>query len=393
MGDTFTEVTRQSWFGRIGEAIKGVLFGLVMVAAAFVLLFWNEGRAVKTARSLSEGKAAVVSVPAEAADPANEGKLVHVTGTATTDETLSDPQLGVSAQAVKLRREAQMYQWQESKESKERKKLGGGTETTTTYSYRKVWDDSRIDSSGFKDPAGHQNPGSLPYSSQEWAAGTVRLGGFTLSPGLVGKIGGWRPLRLQGAPAGLGSALRLVDGGLYQGPDPSSPRIGDTRIAFSVVSPTLVSVVARQTGSGFEPYRTSAGRTLELCSDGSHSAQEMFQSEISANRLLTWAVRLGGWLLMAVGLGLFFRPFVVLADVLPFLGNLLGLGVGLLSALTAFILSLLTVAIAWVVYRPLLGVTLMLLAVLALAAAAVFGKRAHSTRTRGLTVPPPLPTP
>ena len=39
---------------------------------------WNEGRAVRTAESLEEGAGAVVSVPADAVDPGNEGKLVHV---------------------------------------------------------------------------------------------------------------------------------------------------------------------------------------------------------------------------------------------------------------------------------------------------------------------------
>jgi hypothetical protein len=56
VGDSFTERTRTSWFARIGKSIAAVLFGLVLLAGSSVLLFWNEGRAVQTERSLAEGR-------------------------------------------------------------------------------------------------------------------------------------------------------------------------------------------------------------------------------------------------------------------------------------------------------------------------------------------------
>jgi hypothetical protein len=56
VGDSFTERTRTSWFSRIGKSIAAVLFGLVLLAGSSVLLFWNEGRAVQTERSLAEGR-------------------------------------------------------------------------------------------------------------------------------------------------------------------------------------------------------------------------------------------------------------------------------------------------------------------------------------------------
>ncbi|WP_339136467.1 MAG: hypothetical protein WGN25_01115 [Candidatus Electrothrix sp. GW3-4] len=53
--DSYTEVTNQSWFSRIGGAIKGIIFGFILFIIAFPLLFWNEGRAVKTYKTLKEG--------------------------------------------------------------------------------------------------------------------------------------------------------------------------------------------------------------------------------------------------------------------------------------------------------------------------------------------------
>jgi hypothetical protein len=32
--DSFTEVTSQSWFSRLGNALKGIIFGLILVAVS-----------------------------------------------------------------------------------------------------------------------------------------------------------------------------------------------------------------------------------------------------------------------------------------------------------------------------------------------------------------------
>ena len=109
MADSYTEVSQKSWFGRIGESFKGILFGIVLFIGAIVLLFWNEGRAIKTLSSLEEGEKAVISIQAESVNNANEGKLVHLTGLATTEETLTDDQFSVSAKAIKLKRKVECH--------------------------------------------------------------------------------------------------------------------------------------------------------------------------------------------------------------------------------------------------------------------------------------------
>lgn len=48
--DHVTEVASTSWFRRIGQAFAGVLIGFLLIPVSVVLLFWNEGRAIKTAR-------------------------------------------------------------------------------------------------------------------------------------------------------------------------------------------------------------------------------------------------------------------------------------------------------------------------------------------------------
>lgn len=108
--DSYTVTSSTGWFGRIGGAIKGVLFGLVMIVVSFPVLFLNEGRAVKTQKTLEEGSKSVVTISPETVDANNDGKLVYVTGGAAVEGFLTDPEFNVSSQAVSLRRKVEMYQ-------------------------------------------------------------------------------------------------------------------------------------------------------------------------------------------------------------------------------------------------------------------------------------------
>ncbi len=360
--ESFTEVSSQSWFSRIGDAIKGILFGLALFAASFFVLFWNEGRAVKTAKSLKEGASNVVSVDAAKLDARNEGRLVHLTGQATTTETLSDPQFGISVNAIRLQRQVQMYQWQQKEESRKQKKLGGSEETTTTYSYAPGWSAEAIDSSKFKVVEGHVNP---PKSLNDLTpvAQVVTVGEFHLSPGLVAQIKGIEPLPVPAEkPASLAPEFQKTASGYYRGSDPGKPQIGDLQISFSVVRPQTVSIVAQQSGNGLQGYATKAGRTLEMLAAGPHSSAEMFTVAQKENSTMTWILRLVGFLVMWLGLSLLLNPLKVIADVVPFIGDIIGMGIALLTLLIALPLSLTTIAIAWIFYRPLLGIALLILA-------------------------------
>lgn len=364
-GDTFTEVTSESWFGRMGNAFKGIVVGLIILVIGFPLLFWNEGRAVATYKALQEGAGVVISVPADKADPKNEGKLVHLTGMATTEETLTDPDFGVSAQAIKLLRQAQMYQWRENKKSETVKNVGGSTTTKTTYSYEKVWSDSLIKSGDFKKP-GHGNPAQMTYPPKQFTARKVTLGAFQLSSGLIGQIGGAEELSIdasQTLPDNLWGRARWEGNTLYIGRNPQAPEIGDTRVDFQVVKPQTVSVIAKQYQGHLEPYQTSVGRSLEMLQAGVKSSEAMFQQAHAENKVLTWILRFVGALCFFIGISMILKPLSVVLDVLPFLGNVAEAGTGLVAFVLALALTLITVAIAWFYYRPLLAVILIVVAV------------------------------
>jgi len=395
MSDSVTVTSSQSWFSRIIESIKSVLVGLALFVVAFPVLFWNEGRAVQTAKSLDEGAGAVVSVPADSVDPGHEGKLVHVSGPVSTEGALTDPDLGVEAQGVKLVRQVEMYQWKEEEKSEKKKKLGGGEETVTTYTYSKNWSSDALDSSSFQEPGGHENPGSFPIQASTVVADPVEVGAFTLSAEQVGQLNEGEPLpvteaMLANVPEPLSSQVQVSGGRFYMGEDPAAPQVGDVRISFEVVKPATVSLVGVQTGQTFAPYQAQAGDTILLVDEGTHTSAEMFQSAQSANTVLTWIVRAGGFLMMFIGLLAVFKPISVFADVVPLVGTMLGAGLGVFSFLLSFALSILTIAIAWIFYRPLLGIVLLAVALAGLFWLVSLGRKKKRQRL-GVPIPPPPP--
>jgi hypothetical protein len=143
----------------------------------------------------------------------------------------------------------------------------------------------------------------------------------------------------------------------------AEPQVGDVRITFEAVKPSEVSVIAQQRGAKLEPYRTKAGTTLELVDDGVVPAADMFASAVASNNLMTWLLRFLGFLALYIGLSMLLAPLGVLADVLPFLGSIMRFGTSLIAMVIAVPTSLATIAIAWLAYRPVLGITLLVIGV------------------------------
>jgi hypothetical protein len=395
MADTFSVTTNESWFSRLFGSIKSVLVGLILFVVAFPLLWWNETRAVRTARSLSEGAGAIVSSPADSIDASKDGKLVHMNGTVTTDAPVADDELPVQAQVVKLNRKVEMYQWAEEKKSESKKKLGGGEETVTTYSYKQEWAEGRVDSAAFQHPEEHQNPEAPAFASKEFLADPVKLGAHKLSAEQIGKLNTSvdYPLEASAAetlPAELKEQLTVSGGTFYQGANAATPALGDVRISYSVVKPSAISLAAVQTGDTFTPYQAKEGDQILLVQEGTHTAAAMFQKAQDDNATMTWILRAIGFVVMFLGIFLVFLPISVFADVIPLFGTMLGAGIGFFSFLGAAALSTITIAIAWIVVRPMLGIALLAVAIGAVVWLMKRGATRKAARAAGSA--PPLQT-
>ncbi len=366
MPDSFTHTSSRSWFSRLKGAFAGVLFGTLLFLGSFVLLFWNEGRAVQTYKTLVEGAGLVISLGPSQLEPGNEGKLVHVSGLADTRDVLGDPLFNVEARALKLSRRVEMLQWVENKKSETRNKIGGGTETVTTYSYSREWRITPVDSSKFRHPQGHENPPGWPVSSKSWQAEKVSLGSFMLTPNQVSKINVYKTIGFDwdNLPNDdLSARSTLEDGVIYIG-SRYHKQIGDIRIKMSAVYPANISLIAKQSNNSFAPYKAAAGGTIDMLETGTVTADEMFEAAQTQNTVLTWGLRFAGLMLMFFGLKLTLRVVRVLADIVPLFGSIVGAGTSIVAFLVALCLSLVTISTAWLFYRPLIGGALLLTAVL-----------------------------
>lgn len=438
-----TETTVQSWGSRLGSSLKGVLVGFLFVLASVALLFWNEGRTVNRAKALNEGASAVITVDAAKVDPQNDGKLVHLSGEVATADVLEDLKFGVSVNAVKLVRKVESYQWKENKESSTKRGSGGSQETTTTYTYQKVWSPDLIDSTGFKEAVEHENPATRPVDGAEFVASNVSLGAFRLSADLISRLGPAQAFvpptpeptaapapvetvaptaaptaapapaetvvevpqtvaqetisvapnaapqtisvaptapaqTISVAPAAAPQAISVdasapaptapvefkrTETGFYLGADPNAPQIGDVRVTFEIVeAPRPASVVSQQNGDSFVPYQAKTG-AVELLSNKIDTAEAMFATAKRGNAAMGWILRLIGFGIMFIGFSSIFKPLEVLADIVPFLGSLVGLGTSMVSFALSLCGSLTTIAVAWLWFRPLIAVPLLVAAV------------------------------
>ena len=375
----YQEVKTTSYGTRVGNSFRGIGSGILLFIAATVLLWWNEGRAVKTTKMLNEAQGAYVEMedPGKI-DPALDGELVHATAVATTQDSLIDARFGFGATAISLQRSVEYYQWVEHSESETEDKLGGKEVTTTTYTYSKEWVSSPVQSESFKDPE-YQNKNmvlAVVDSDIQWAR-KVTFGAYTLNDGLVHCISSCEPVQL----AIDESILKDLNDGisriqkkdslnyvhqaanvLYIGRVPASPEVGDVRITWEKVVPAKVTIISQVDGDTFKPFTAKNGKTFQTLVMGKKDASEIFESEHSTNKILLWVLRILGVILVIAGLKGIFGFLQTILKVVPFLANILGWGVSLVCFVAGLAWSLVVIALAWLTYRPILGISLLVIA-------------------------------
>ena len=186
----YQEVTTTGYGTRVGNSFKAIGSGFLMFIAGTALLWWNEGRAVKTEKMLEEAGSAYVEMEnPNKKDASLDGELICGTAMATTEDSLVDNQFGIGAKAIALSRTVEYYQWVEHESSKSEDKLGGKEVTTTTYTYSKEWVRRPVESAQFKDPAYQKkNMVLATFEDAEQYAENVSWGAYKLSESLIHSI-------------------------------------------------------------------------------------------------------------------------------------------------------------------------------------------------------------
>src|SRR5271163_2586594 len=314
-GGSVTVVTTRSWGGRLAGSFVGALFGILFVAISFILLYWNEGRAVYAIAALDQAARQVVEIDAAAIDPNADGKPVHLTGWMETSAPARDPIFGVGGDGLlRLSRKVEMFQWEEEKTTRSHKSAGVSETTETTYSYRKKWSDHPFDSTRFHEASNHRNS-PMPVESTTINADGVRLGAYRIAPALLQEVTAFTPFEPETAPAGY----QKIGEVLYRGREIDNPAVGDLRVSFRAVPAQTMTVVAALAAGGLMPFHGVNGYRIALASTGALSAGEMFREKKHKENILTWVWRGFGFVVMLIGFVRVLIPLSVLAGVLPFL--------------------------------------------------------------------------
>jgi hypothetical protein len=433
----YTETTTTGYGTRVGNSFKAIGSGFLMFVLGTALLWWNEGRAVKTEKMLDEAGSAYVEMEnPNKKDASLDGELICGTAMATTEDSLIDAEFGIGANAIAIRRSVEYYQWIEHEQTKKEDKLGGKEVTTTTYTYSKQWVSSPVQSSQFHDPA-YQNKNMVltTVEDAEQYAENVSFGAYKLNESLIRSISSRegmdlaisedmlkqfdkntqaayerfygvqksiqqpttqqpaqtpaipdsvRALLSDSAKAVLDSLqavndsikkamenaenkkdlqyIHVANNILYYGRVPGSPEVGDVRVTFEKVVPAKVTVMAVVDGDTFKPFKAKNGKRFERLVMGKKSGDEIIEDAQTENNVLLWALRIIGIMIVIGGLKGIFGFLTTILKVVPFIAGIFGWGVGIVCTVIGVAWSLIVIAIAWLFYRPLLGISLLVLA-------------------------------
>ena len=334
---------------RIGNSFKGILAGIILVIGGIVLLWWNEGNNVRNLKTTAEMEKTYVDVKSDVIDPANEDKLIATYGKVGNEEELTDSTFAVTVKTPLLRRVVEVYQWVEESETDE--------DGDTRYTYKKEWSTDIINSGDFHQ-SGHDNPAQKLYSDAEYASSKVTLGAFTLSSNQVYDMSTEGIYTDFNTETLTGLGLTVSGNYVTNSKDLTNPAVGDVRISFVYNNTTDLSVLAVQKGDSFVDFVSSAGKRINRLWDGIHSGEEIINQIKAENKLIKWLLRLAGTVLCIAGFAAILKPISAITSYIPILGSIVGAAVGLVALVLGLCVSLLIIAVAWLRYRPLLGIGL-----------------------------------
>ncbi|MCR4769751.1 MAG: TMEM43 family protein [Bacteroidaceae bacterium] len=428
----YTETKTTSYGSRVKNSFGGILVGILLFIGGTILLWWNEGRAVRTADAIKDAEKNLVDMnDISKIDNSFNGKLVHSTGTAIAHDQLYDGSFEIKTNATKLIRDVNYYQWIENKKEETKDKFGGGQETVVTYTYSREWTRNPVNSNDFNQSAVSEesrNMGTKIYNftvcgnleSTSIVAKDVTFGAYKLPDFLISSISGSEAFDVTLSDEIQGKYDELVrkayvDNGrqvisksnqvasnvvskpevqevadsveakndsidvptewekteydyihisgntIYLGENPNNPEVGDVMIKYNVVpAQNDISLIAQIENNTYTPYVAGNGEKFSRLDMGVKSGAEMIQGAKDDNTMMTWILRLVGIVLVIIGIKGVLNIFVTLAKIIPFISSILNFGANVIAFIFGLVWSLIIIAIAWLFYRPLLAICILL---------------------------------
>jgi len=306
---------------------------IIFIVLCCVFVYWSEDR---LAEHDYLGK--IVPLPVSAEDVGehdHDGRLVAVTGKATTPDMLTDYDFAVTFSPLRMQRIVEMYQWVEWAE-----------QDSDAYHYELKWSEFMHDSRMFEEQQeGRKNPDPPPFRSLKLTNTGIHVGRFELPEELIQELPtsqfftDFDPNRFDSEYQSPKAKMR--DGYYYVKGYSNPPGIGDIRVAFQYAPQTEVTIIAEKQGYTFKPFKTSAGPEIYQISVGKQPVAEKLAPPLS----FTWE-RGGSFVVLLVLTTTFVVLFVFGWPTVP----------QLLCAVTLAVSAYgIAAGLAWKPYVPLMG--------------------------------------
>lgn len=338
MTDRFAETTHRSFGQNILRSLVGIPIGILLFLGSFVVLWMTEGR---TDWSRVAGQTVVASP-----DRTNgaDGRAVSVTGPVTSTEPLGDPDFVRPGPFVALQREVEQFAWVERRASNSRGNVGGSSATQTTYTYAPEWTATPQPASGFRIPAGHENP-PMAVRSARFVVPRAAVGVWNVELSHVGfdARDTLPPTTLQRA----GRGVSFVPAGehLFGGSGtPDAPQLGDLRVRLRALrSGTVVTAFGQASGASLVPLQVGGAPWIRVIAGDRPQALQALAGEYST---AGWIGRVVGFVMMWIGMLAFLGPVSTFLDVLPMLGSASRFVTVLVTLPLALVLTAATILVA-----------------------------------------------
>lgn len=389
----------QNSLNRLAGSLKGILIGFILFFVSIGVLYWNEGRV-----DLSGVADDAIKISATEQNPEAEGQLVSLSGTIEAEGMIGDIYLQ-EGDYVAVRRNVEMYAWDEKSESVENNDGYIDNENPDQrriedriYSYEKTWTSNPSDSSKFEFPSEHQNP-QKPIEGETIKATSAKVGLYSLNLDKA-QLPGFQDVILTAENALLeeGNLMEDEDTGTaffenFEDITPTlesnkyifkgfgtleAPEVGDVRISYSVVpSNQQVTVFGQQSGTEISTFVGPKNSNLYRIFSGTH--EESLSKMTTEHSQSTWGLRVLGFVLMWISLGMLLGPISTVLDFVPLVGDL-GKGViGIATFIVAAVVSTVVVFVSMILHN-IIALILVALLIIGVVVMILRGK-AQSTST------------
>ena len=349
---------KQGFFSKIANSFASIPLGIVIVIFGCMMLWNNEKKNVINIKDVKELRGEVVDISSTEVNSDYEGKLVALTGKLDYNNAIvTDSDFSISFQTPVFDRNVEIYQWVETSETNDDK---------TTYTYKKEWKSEIVDSDDFHTTTGHENlkEQDIKYFGERFVAEEdLKVGVFTLDEGFKSILSSDKAVNIpEGAVIPEGYTI-YNSRYITNAEDMSNPTVGNIRISYKVNDYKDVSVLGKQVGSTITSYTSKNNKTYKELYKGTKNSTDMINTIESGNKMSKWIFRILGTLLVCIGMSMVLSPLTTLVGYIPFLGKIVNGAIGAVSSFVGIAVSLIVIGIAWLVFRPIIGIILLVVSV------------------------------